>query len=97
MSETPARDIVDTPNNNTRNEIVSHGLEILKWSVLDVLYQERNKNFISQRTICKHLGIRKNNHLIRGILYLLKEDNYVNEFHKSCWNIREEGINRIES
>ena len=39
-------------NNNTRNEIASYGLEILKKSVLDVLYQEWQKNDCSLTDGC---------------------------------------------
>ena len=101
MSETPARYIAGTPNNNIRSTLASHGLEILKRCVLDVLYEARNEDPISQDTIRKQLSIPKQlydkNRLVAGILDLLKKDEYVRDFVGGYWQIKEEGINIIES
>ena len=44
-------------NENTRNTFASMGLEILKRSVLDVLYDARDEGIIPQREIRERLGI----------------------------------------
>ena len=62
----------------SKKENVFYGLEILKYSVLLVLYQYSIS--LSQKEIREHLKLRrvgKNNNLIRGVLEYLEEEGYV--------------------
>ena len=71
-------------NENTCNAFASYGLEILKKSVLLVLYQQpldyagKHRRTLNQDTIRKRLGIPKplytSNRLVRGILDILEDD-----------------------
>ena len=94
-------------NDKTRNEFASYGLEILKRSVLLVLYQQHldkstHREDLSQETIRELLDIPKeaysSNKLVRGILDLLKVDGYaeMNRYRTGCWQITEEGVSVIE-
>ena len=79
-------------NNNTRNEFASYDLDILKRSMLLVLYQARletpshfsEPKTLSQKEIREHLGLQhvgEGNDLIRGVLeYLKEEKNVEHEF-----------------
>lgn len=90
------------------NIFASHGLEILKHSVLLVLYQlhlETPSHFphsqsLSQKEIREHLGLQhvgKGNNLIRGILeYLLTEESVVYYLDGGRWSISKKGISIIE-
>lgn len=94
-------------NNNTRNAVTSYGLEILKRSVLWVLYEQpldyknEHRRSLHQDKIRQQLGIPKPlyepNRLVHGILDLLAEDEYVEKaWISGHWRIREEGISVIE-
>ena len=92
-------------NNNTRNEFASYGLEILKRSVLLVLYEQpldhagRRKS-VHQNTIRKYLGIPKPiytpNRFVHGILDILADDACVEPSGVAHWRIIEKGIAVIE-
>ena len=92
-------------NDNTRNELARHGLEILKRAVLDVLYQEAKEGgIVAVETICKKLPIlpTKNsgytNSLIIGVLSHLQDDRdakYVS--YEKAGRITEKGRSVIEN
>lgn len=94
-------------NENTRNAFASYGLEILKRSVLLVLYQQpldyagTHRRTLSQDTIRQRLGIPKQlytpNRLVRGILDILQDDEYVDFCGRGGhWRITEKGVSVIE-
>lgn len=92
-------------NNNTRNAFAADGLDILKRSVLLVLYRQPldytgEHRSLHQNKIREHLGIPKPLHekhrLIPGILDLLENDEYVESYSVAHWRIREKGISVIE-
>ena len=95
-----------TMNDNTRNTFASYGLEILKRSVLLVLYQQplddtgKHRRTLHQNNIRQQLGIPKQiytpNNLVRGILDILEEDEYVEFFVGGLWRITEKGVSVIE-
>ena len=95
-------------NDKTRNDFASFGLEILKRSVLLVLYEtyrERpDEPILQQETIRGHLDIPKGrrgaNHLIRGILEILEVEGAVEYnlwYAAGHWQITQKGISVIES
>ena len=100
-------------NNNTRNAFASYGLEILKRSVLLVLYEQHvsgspEKRFLSMKEICQWIDLpvpnaRHKHSLIHGILLYLREDRsvvYLPEYgsvEKDQWQITEEGVSLIEA
>ena len=89
-----------------RNDFADYGLEILKRSVLLVLYQQpldsggQHRRYLRQDAIRKQLNIRKPpyepNRLIRGILDILQEDKYVEYRYEGFWRIKEKGVSFIE-
>ena len=93
-------------NDKTRSDFASYGLETLKRSVLLVLYQQpldyagKHRRTLSQNTIRQRLGIPKQlytpNRLVRGILDILQEDEYVEFFGEGHWRITEKGVSVIE-
>ena len=91
-------------NDNTRNEFASYGLDILKRSVLLVLYSARNYGPLQLTAIREQLGIPKvdensdarDNSLVYGILTHLQNDGYVEYLRSPGWRITEEGIQAIE-
>ena len=92
-------------NNNARNVLVHHALEILKQSVLLVLYEQPldyigRKQSLHQNTIRKQLSIPKPiytpNRLVHGILDILENDKYVEPYSVAHWRITEKGISVIE-
>lgn len=92
------------------NAFASHGLEILKHSVLLVLYQAHletpshfsESKLLSQKEIREHLGLQhvgEANDLIRGVLEYLKVEKYVeHDFWaiRGQWRITKLGISVIE-
>lgn len=93
-------------NDNTRNEFVAYGLELLKYAVLDVLYKQRAINSwrnLLRIQISERIGIPKpgeysspNADLIGGILWHLEEDGYVEHTGGNRWRITEKGVSKIE-
>lgn len=91
-------------NENTRNTYVYFGLEILKRSVLLVLYQEHlecsHPRGLPQEVIRERLDIPKGrsgaNKLIRGILEILEIQETVEYLGPGSWKITAEGIRLIE-
>ena len=90
-------------NDNTRNEFASYGLEILKRSVLLVLYDARDEGFIRQVEIRERLGIPRVdpdagnlNSLFYGILSYLQADGHVHHEVRRGWQITEKGVSKIE-
>ena len=93
------------------NTFEVQGLEILKRSVLQVLYEchlwasqddifrspDLSLKQIRSKLGLPHVGV--NNDLVKGILNYLREDRYVKEspVYGSKWHITEEGISVIES
>ena len=116
MSETTAAYQVKAKsgimNNNTRNEFASCGLDILKRSVLLVLYEEidiaksplyTGGRILEQGKIREKLGIRKqmvmysnSSILIQGILADLQTDELVHHYRNNGWQITEKGVSEIE-
>ena len=95
-------------NDNARNTFASYGLEILKHSVLLVLYQAyletpshlSNSKTLSQKKIREHLGLQRvgvANDLILGILeYLKKEKTVEYAAGEDYWSITKKGVSVIE-
>ena len=91
-------------NENTRNAFASYGLEILKRSVLLVLYEEtRDGGLIKQGEISSSLDIpsvrfpsANTYSLIQGILDQLKNDRHAYHNLGYGWQITPEGISVIE-
>ena len=99
-------------NNKTRNDFASYGLEILKRSVLLVLYEyhvsESSLPSQFQPAIRKRLGISRsdstNDELIHGILVRLRDDKLATHIDDEDapdsqvdkWQIREEGLKVIK-
>lgn len=82
-----------------------HGLELLKHSVLCVLYEEHlgENRRLTRIEISQRLGIKKpdgrdadNIPLIEGILIHLQEDEVVDRNAVNRWRITEDGISHIE-
>ena len=112
MSETTAQYEAGNPN-NTRNKLASHGIEILKWCVLDVLYKKHASgerlSTQYQIEISRLLDIQKANStydgLIHSILIRLRDDGSVTyidddngrDTQAAKWKITEAGIQLIES
>lgn len=87
-------------NDNTQN-----GLEMIKRSALQVLYEARDEFiFITQDQVRERLGIPKvdyydparHNALIYGILMHLQEDGHAYHNVSVGWQITEEGVSVIE-
>ena len=110
MSETTAAYQVKAKsgimNNNTRNDFAAYGLEILKRSVLLVLYDQQtsgeNRRF-TRFEICEMCGIKApgdraidNMQLIEGILQHLREDGTVESNAVNRWRITQKGVSLIE-
>ena len=93
-------------NDNTRNAFAADGLEILKRSVLLVLYQEHKSGERSRLTrmqISQRLEIKKpygsdvnNVNLIEGVLMHLEDDGDVESSAVNRWQITAESVSRIE-
>ena len=98
-------------NDKTRNTFASYGLELLKWSVLLVLYEERNemtypKPFASfpleadiYEKLCMPQPLSQGdayNALIHGVLQHLLGDLHADYISGEGWQITEEGIKFIE-
>ena len=91
-------------NDNTRNDFASYGLEILKYAVLDVLYEARYEGPIQLTAIREQLDIPKvdensdarDSSLIYGILTHLQDDGYVAYYRRPGWKITDEGVKSIE-
>ena len=91
-------------NENTRNAFASYGLEILKRSVLLVLYEKtQDGGLIEQVEISNSLDIpyvqnpSGNTHsLIQGILDQLKLDRHAHHEVGCGWQITEQGVSLIE-
>ena len=89
-------------NKYTRNTFADMGLEILKRSVLLVLYDTTSPSggVIRQDEVRKQLGIKninyfdsaRHNALIYGILSHLRDDGYVYHNVGYGWQITEEGV-----
>ena len=95
---------VPTMSDNTRNTFSFFGLEILKRSVLLVLYGEHKygeRRRLLRREIVGRLGIRKipgsvNADLIGSILVHLLEEESVDCTGNNRWQITPEGVSVIE-
>ena len=84
----------------------SLGLEILKRSVLQVLYEEHKygeRHRLIRKQIGERLGIQKphghstnNTPLVEGILIHLEEDEYVESTKNNRWKITPKGVSGIE-
>ena len=86
-------------NDNTRNEFASYGLEILKRSVLLVLYEEHKKYGQRRRLLRKEIGERlsiNNVPLIEGVLWDIYDDGYVECTGNNRWYITPRGVSLIE-
>ena len=93
-------------NENTRNAFASYGLEILKRSVLLVLYEEHKygeRRRLTRIEISQRFGIKKpggrdidNRPLIEGILIHLAEDGVVDRNAVNRWQITEKGVSLID-
>ena len=82
----------------SKTENAFYGLEILKYSVLLVLYQYSKP--LSQKEIREHLKLRrvgKNNNFIRGVLEYLEEEGYVEYkfYGRGQWQITDSGMSFI--
>ena len=95
-------------NENTRNDFASYGLEILKLSVLLVLYEAKHKGELLQPNEIRHrLGIphakdeRKGHaNLILATLRYLKDEDKVDDHWvggATAWQITEKGVSVIEA
>lgn len=88
--------------NKIRNDFAAYGLEILKRSVLLVLYEENLGEGFRPDKIRERLGIpplppyHGGAMLFSDILVRLQEDELVNKVG-DCWEITSEGIEFIES
>ena len=84
---------------NSRRAFVYHGLEILKMSVLLVLYEEGTFSTssgyyrpLAQKKIHQRLGlIGRNYRFVQGILEFLEADGYVEHYSNGKWAITEKG------
>ena len=94
-------------NDNTRHAFASYGLEILKRTVLDVLYQAwqykiiPNRQYLGYNAIHKALDIQRisrkyDRWLIHSILKHLKKDGHAKHVKKNAWQITPEGVKVIE-
>ena len=90
-------------NENTRNAFASYGLDILKRSVLLVLYDARDEGIIPQVEIRERLGIPRVdpsagnwNSLFFAILSYLQADGHARHEVRSGWQITEKGVSLIE-
>ena len=95
-------------NDNARNTFASYGLEILKRSVLLVLYQQpldytsEHRRTLHQNAIREQLGIPKPlyepNRLVHGILNILADEEYVKKssWTEGHWRITKDGVSVIE-
>ena len=96
-------------NENTRNKFASYGLEILKWSVLQVLYERHEESprgperALKPSDFSKYLDISppqvtsSDRHaLFYGILDHLHEDRLVYHYLHVGWAITEKGVKAIE-
>ena len=91
-------------NENTRNVFASYGLEILKRSVLLVLYEKtRGGELIEQHEISNSLDIPYVRNpsgniysLIQGVLDQLKLDEHAHHEVDCGWQITEKGVSFIE-
>ena len=96
-------------NNNTRNEFASYGLDILKRSVLLMLYEGTDPRgypdgrILKAGQILEKLNILKPrllsvnpNSLVRGILDHLRHDGHAYHYVGDGWAITEKGISAIE-
>ena len=91
-------------NENTRNAFASYGLEILKRSVLLVLYEKtRGGELIEQHEISNSLDIPYVPNpsgniysLIQGVLDQLKLDEHAHHVNTVGWRITEKGVSFIE-
>ena len=77
-------------NNNTRTETARHSLEILKWAVLDVLYQQpldstgTRRRTVSAADISKELGMQQlPSRFMRGMLDILEADRCADHVHQA--------------
>jgi hypothetical protein len=97
-------------NNNARNALVHHALEILKMSTLEALYKQSSsayfvKPHVQELEIRQYLGIpkikpkdvREGSHLILGILQYLEADGYAKCLENGRWRITEKGMSAIET
>ena len=95
--------------NKIRNEFAADGLEILKRSVLLVLYAEEQlsppgRGKLKMYEIRKELGIRQitgeikgaSNALLRGVLQHLQMDGLVDHTVNVGWEITPKGVEFIE-
>ena len=108
MSETTAEYRVRREKNDyTPKTSAQWGLEILKRSVLEVLYQQSLEvgdsplRSVSQKEIRQRLGLQHvgtNNDLVRGVLEYLKEEEAVEYLFwgRGHWAITPDGISLIE-
>lgn len=91
-------------NNKTRKEFANYGLEILKRSVLSVLYEHKHALRIADIYPC--LNIRRiedqtgrkanSDYLIDSILVHLANDGHAKYTKTNKWQITEEGVKFIE-
>ena len=91
---------------STQRLLASMGLELLKRAVLLVLYKQpldwggQHRRPLRQDAIRKRLDIPKrlyhSNRLMRGILEILEDDDYVEFMGEGRWRITEEGVPVIE-
>ena len=96
--------------NYTRNESALHSLEILKRSVLDVLYHVHcaeartfRKRLLQPGEIRQRLGLPRpltitgtTNALIHGVLQYLHDDKLVKYDIDHGWEITEKGIKEVQ-
>lgn len=94
----------DSETESTRNTYASHGLEILKRAVLEVLYQQqkdaeelRGQSSLRPTDIRQRLDLPRCGTLIREILMHLARDGHAERLESSGrWDITENGIKAIE-
>ena len=91
-------------NDKTRNAFASYGLEILKQSVLLVLYEQRvhgkpGQQYLRVKQVREQLEIRQvpgSGDLVRSILEHLMDDKHVKYTLTDRWQITPEGVSVIE-
>lgn len=102
--------MITTMTDKIRNDFAAYGLEMLKRSVLLVLYEAdqllpSRQQRLQMDEIRKQLGIRRitgeiegpSNALLLGVLQHLQMDDLVNHIVDIGWKITSEGIAFIDS
>ena len=91
-------------NDNTRNTFASYGLEMLKYTVLLVLFEQHDtgRQYATLGLIKERLDLPRGssgqNHLARAILEILEVEGTAERYYQfeAAWQITEEGIQAIE-